>query len=172
MTIYPAIPSIRKKPRMNGGVDLHTVEDIYLTYRNTVYRFSLSYTRNATDAEDVTQTVFLKYLKNKDKISSGKEKQWLLRVAYHECVELFRQMQHLSLEPVPETTFQDTVSSDLFHALQALRPEYRAVVHLFYYEGYSTKEIGKLMHVSQTCITTRLSRARDILKAELEGLKK
>ena len=89
---------------------MHTVEDIYLTYRNTVYRFSLSYTRNATDAEDVTQTVFLKYLKNKDKISSGKEKQWLLRVAYHECVELFRQMQHLSLEPVPETTFQDTVS--------------------------------------------------------------
>ena len=157
---------------MNGGVDLCTVEEIYFTYRNTVYRFALSYTRNVTDAEDVTQTVFLKYLTHKDRISIGKEKQWLLRVAYHECVELFRQMQHLSSEPVPEPAFQDTVSSDLFHALQALRPEYRAVVHLFYYEGYSTKEIGKLMKVSQTCVTTRLSRARDILKAELEGVKK
>ena len=41
-------------------------------------------------------------------------------------------------------------------------------MHLFYFEGYTTREIGRLLGIKQSCVTTRLSRARAILKTKLE----
>lgn len=139
-------------------------ESVYHTYYNTVYRFALSYTHNVCDAEDVTQATFLKYLTHRHRITDGKEKQWLLRVAHNVCVDIFRKKQRFSDEPLPEIEFYDTASSELFRALECLKPEYRAVIHLFYFEGYTTGEIAKILRVSQTCVTSRLSRARKLLK--------
>lgn len=52
--------------------------------------------------------------------------------------------------------------------VQALDQKYRAVVHLFYYEGYSTQEIGEILGIRRSCVTTRLNRAREMLKHEME----
>jgi RNA polymerase sigma-70 factor (ECF subfamily) len=48
-----------------------------------------------------------------------------------------------------------------------LKPNYRAVIFLFYYEGYSTAEIADILKMSDTAVTTRLSRARNQLRTEL-----
>ena len=56
----------------------------------------------------------------------------------------------------------------LLEQVLALRPGDRAVLYLFYYEGYSTQEVGEMLHLSQTAVTSRLQRARKKLKEKLE----
>ena len=61
----------------------------------------------------------------------------------------------------------------MWSAVQALPPQYRAVVHLYYWEGYDQGEIGEILHLSRTAVQTRMQRARAMLKKELsddEGL--
>ena len=59
--------------------------------------------------------------------------------------------------------------SELFAQVMALDTKYRVVLYLYYYEGFSTTEIARLTHSSKTAVTTRLQRARDKLKTNLEG---
>ena len=56
----------------------------------------------------------------------------------------------------------------LEEALKQLKPEYRAVIHLHYYMGYTAAEIGDILHISTTAVTTRLQRGREKLKKYLE----
>lgn len=145
-----------------------TIDEIYQAHKNAVFRLALFYLNNAADAEDVTQTVFLKYILHRRRLSVGKEKSWLLRVAYHECVEWFRQKKHFTDAPVPELVVYDPLDGELREALLGLGEEERVAVYLYYYEGYSTLEIAKLLRVSRTCVTTRLYRARERLRKILE----
>lgn len=46
----------------------------------------------------------------------------------------------------------------MYAAVKALPPKYRAVVHLYYYEGYDQGEIGEILHISRTAVQTRMSR--------------
>ena len=52
-------------------------------------------------------------------------------------------------------------------AVMELPWKYRAVVHLYYYEDYSTREIAKILGVRETAVTTRLMRARRMLRETL-----
>jgi len=74
----------------------------------------------------------------------------------------------MSQEAMPEPSSEIPEETGLLDALLQLQPQYRAVVHLFYFEGYTTREIGRLLGIKQSCVTTRLSRARAILKTKLE----
>ena len=68
--------------------------------------------------------------------------------------------QALSLEaPEKDTTLQ---------LLLSLEPKYRVVLYMHYYEGYSTKEMASLLRITQSAVTTRLSRGRQMLKAMME----
>ena len=58
----------------------------------------------------------------------------------------------------------------LWEAVGKLKPTYRGVIHLYYYEGYSTDEIGELLILPGTTVRTRLRRARQLLQKELEGV--
>ena len=95
---------------------------------------------------------------------------WLIRVAANECKSLFRSpwrraepledyMASLDL-PGPEHT-------DLFRAVMALPAKYRTVIHLYYYEGYSSDEIARLLDIPAATVRTRLARARGRLKNDL-----
>lgn len=145
------------------------VEELYAAYKNSVYRLALSYVGNIAEAEDITQTVFLKLCASSASISHGKERAWLLKVTYHECIEVFRRQKHFSDVPPPERIVENISHFALREALGKLSAEQRAVVHLFYYEGYSTRDIAKLLGIRQSCVTTRLQRARQRLKLELGG---
>ena len=55
----------------------------------------------------------------------------------------------------------------MFLAVNSLDRKYRIAVHLYYFEGYSVKEIGEILGVSENTVSTRLARARGKLKAIL-----
>ena len=69
-----------------------------------------------------------------------------------------------------DALFRDGEDGAVYAAVKALPPKYRAVVHLYYYEGYDQGEIGEILHISRTAVQTRMSRARMKLKHVLEGL--
>ncbi len=144
------------------------VLNLFHRYRDDVYRLALNYTRSPQEAEDVCQTVFLKLLEQRE-LTAGKEKAWLMQVTANECRSLLRSAWWKRTAPLEEGTLAPAVQADETVALvMALPPKYRVVLYLRYYEGYTTAEIGKLLKLPVSTVTTRLSRGRDMLRRELE----
>lgn len=139
-------------------------ESLFETYKNDVYRLALSYTKSVQEAEDVCQTVFLKLMEQKH-ITPGKERAWLMQVTANECRSLLRSAWWKRTAPLEEcTSAAPEKNSSVYEALMTLDPKYRVVLYLHYYECSTTGEIAKLLHISQSTVTTRLSRGRQLLK--------
>lgn len=147
---------------------MQNVESLFSTYRDDVFRLAVSYTRNIQEAEDVCQTVFLKLLEQKH-IHPGKEKAWLMQVTANQCRSLLRSAWWKKTAPLEDVLIsEDPVTDKVLSSVMELQPEYRVVIYLHYYEGYTTAEIAKLLKTSQTAVTTRLSRARSMLQEKLK----
>ncbi|MBR2047077.1 MAG: RNA polymerase sigma factor [Oscillospiraceae bacterium] len=143
-------------------------ESLFHTYKDDVYRFALSYTRSREEAEDICQTVFEKLLRQKT-ITPGKEKAWLMQTCANACRNLLRCHWWQRTAPLDSASALEAEEEHpVKQAIHSLAPHYRAVVYLYYYEGYSTQEIASLLHISQTLVSTRLHRARQTLKQLLE----
>ena len=114
------------------------------------------------------KTVFLKLMEQK-RIEPGKERAWLMQVTANRCKNLLRSSwwkQTAPMEeglPAPEPRYTDT-----WEMVMALRPKYRVLIYLRYYEELSTREMAELLHISQSAVTTRLNRARQMLKEQLQ----
>ncbi len=142
-------------------------------YLDTVYRIALNGCKNHADAEDVVQNTFIKLLKQDKSFTDDEHaKKWLIRVAVNECNSLWRSpwrknttsMEELTSEP----SFSTPEKSALYYAIKELPTKYRQVIHLYYFEGYSTREIADIMSISETAVQTRLLRARQRLKEILK----
>lgn len=144
------------------------VLDLFHRYRDDVYRLAVSYTKNAQEAEDICQNVFLK-LMEQDDLTPGKEKAWLMQVTVNECRSLLRSAWWKKSVPLDETIPAPAYQTDeTVQAVLKLPPKYRVVIYLYYYEGYTTAEIGKLLKKPVSTVTTRLSRGREMLRGKLE----
>jgi len=148
-------------------------ERIVRQYLDTVYRVALNGCKNPCDAEDVVQMTFLKLIRTKTVFEDETHiRKWLIRVAVNECHGIWRSFWKknvLSLEEMTyEPSFSSTGYSNLFYAVQELPVKYREVIHLYYYEDYSIREIADILHISETAIQTRLMRARSQLKQQLK----
>lgn len=143
------------------------VMELFRRYRDDVYRLAVSYTRSKQEAEDVCQTVFMKLLESK--VTPGKERAWLMQVTVNQCRSLLRSSWWKHTVPLDETIpAPDTESSGIRQAVMALKPKYRVVVYLHYYEQYTTAEIAKMLHITPSAVTTRLDRARQQLRKVLK----
>lgn len=147
---------------------MNNIEFLFQKYKDDVYRLAVSYTKCRQDAEDVCQNVFLKLMRQPN-IDPGKEKSWLMKVTANECRSLLRSswwrttvpLEAAQAIPAPE-------ASGKFETIMRLKPKYRVVLHLHYYEGFTTAEIAKLLRISQSAVTTRLNRGRRELKILIE----
>lgn len=143
-------------------------------YADTVYRVALSYAKSPHDAEDVVQTTFMKLLTGHREFQNEEHiRRWLIRVAVNECNSLWSSfwrknvdynMEGLTAEP----EFSVEEKQDLYQSVMKLPPKCRIVVHLFYYEEYSSKEIAELLHLREATVRTRLVRARKLLRQQLK----
>lgn len=135
-----------------------------------VYRLALSYTKSVPDAEDVCQTVFLKLLQQPTRPPGGLEKAWLIRVTVNQCRGPCSNPAGAGAPPLWKrqytSPFQRT--GELFQAVMALPPKDRVVIHLHYYEGYTAREIGSQLGISESAVQNRLMRARKRLKSLLK----
>lgn len=143
----------------------------YDLYGNMLYKLGMVYLSNPSDAEDVLQEVFLKLLYHAPAFASAAhEKRWLIRVCINECknrLAYSKRRQHLPLEENLPDAQQETYE-DVKESIYRLAPQYKDVIHLFYYEGYDIAAIARILQVSVSAVKMRLVRARQMLRMELE----
>ena len=142
----------------------------YRLYGPMLYRLAMVYLANPADCEDVLQEVFLAlFTKSPSFTSAEHEKAWLLRVTHNRCKNKRKSpaRKNLPLDPA-FLGAQNGPDLALAQAILALKPSYKIVLHLHYFEGYSVKELASLLRLSQSAVKMRLKRAREQLKLEWE----
>ena len=145
----------------------------------SVWRLALAQTGSKEDAEDVYQDVFLRLAQSATEFSSQEHlKAWLLRVAVNRCHDVARLRSRRPAVPLDSMPFEPSdagpLSPDevraLWEAVGELPESMRVVIHLYYQEGYSGKEIAGLLGLEPSTVRTRLQRARAQLKTSLGGV--
>lgn len=151
-------------------MDSEKMAEIYDKYSNAVYRMAFAYCKNKADAEDIMQEVFIKRF-SIDIVfdEETKEKSWLLKVTVNKCRDMFRSLRYkYSLTSIPleeaSLVYETPEESEVYRAVMSLPQKYRTVIHLFYYEEYSIKEISAITGSRETAVQTQLFRARKKLK--------
>jgi len=148
---------------------------IYNRHVKTVYRVCFLYMRNKANTEDMVQNTFLRLMRDNTVFQSVEhEKAWLIRTAINLCKDHYRHWwsKTLGLDKAPETVVeQDFEGSDILQKVLALPPKYKTAIYLYYYEGYSTPEIAKMMKKPQSTVRSWLHTGRKLLKLEMEGEK-
>ena len=140
-------------------------------YADLVFRLCMVNLKNQADAEDVFQTVFLKYtLHNQPFASAEHEKAWLIRVTVNACKDLlksFFRRNTISLEEAAAAVSPEHAA--VLEAVWSLPKDYRDAVYLHYYEGYTAPEIAAILKKNPNPVYTHLTRGRTMLKEILGG---
>ena len=148
-------------------------ERLTSAYLDCICRVAINGCKSYTDAEDVVQNTFIKLWEKENRFENDDHaRKWLIRVAVNECNSFWRspwKRHTTSLEELQqEPAFSSPEKSNLYYAVRELPAKYRQIVHLYYFEDYSTKEIAEIMKLSETAVQTRLLRARQKLKEKLK----
>lgn len=143
-------------------------------YADTIRRICMVHLKNYADTEDIFQNVFLKYALHSAAFESLEhEKAWMIRVTINACKDLlksFFRSRTVPLEEAPEQTEDAPPEhTEVLEAVLSLPAQYRDVVYLHYYEGYTAPEIGKILRKNTNTIYTLLTRSRKLLKEKLGG---
>lgn len=140
-------------------------------YYDMVYRLALSRTKSRTHAEDVSQEVFLRFLKT-DKVFESEEhiKAWLIKVTINRSKSVFSDLWLKRTVPLDEEIpFSSPELSEVYFAVLNLPPKYKTALHLFYYEDMSVKSIAECLGEKEATVKTLLHRGRKMLKKTLDG---
>lgn len=143
-------------------------------YADMVRRICFIHLKSEHDTEDVFQNVFLKYMLHKGSFENGEhEKAWFVRVTINACTDWLRSLARRRCLPLEtaleESQAADEASQEVLETVLQLPENYRRVIYLFYYEGYSAIEIAGILGKKENTVYTWLSRAREILREKLGG---
>ncbi len=145
----------------------------YITekYFNTVYRLALSQTQDSQRADDVLQEVFLRYIKTSKVFESEEHiKAWLIRVTLNCSKSSFTNSWNKKTVALTEDiVFEMPEEEELYTVVAKLPQKYRMVIHLFYYEDLSVKDISAYLKIKESTVKSQLHRAREMLKQMLSG---
>ena len=135
-----------------------------------MFRVAFAILRNRSDCEDAAQNAALKAYANLDKLKERRYfRTWMIRILKNECMSYTRANRSvIRLETCGDVGYDMEVPDlDLNRAFDTLTKDERLAVTLYYYEGYSTREIAQICDTTDGAIRTRLSRARETLRARL-----
>lgn len=140
-------------------------------YADMILRISYQYLKQTCDAEDICQTVFLKYITaNMEFDNAEHEKAWIIRTTINTCKDHLRSAffrRTVALEDAAQIAAPDVPDTWLLDAMKNLPEKYRISLYLYYYEEYSTREIAGVMGVSESSVAQYLSRGRRKLRTYL-----
>ena len=150
-----------------------SVEQIYTRQFETVWNICYPFFLNKADTEDAVQETFLRLMRaGKVFRDEQHERAWLITAARNVCRDELRRARRrdVPLDNAELIASPATPEDETMHALASLPEKYRTAIYLYYYEGYGTGAIAKLLHRSDTTIRTWLRRGRIMLKEQLGGI--
>lgn len=137
-------------------------------YADMILRISYQYLKQTCDAEDICQTVFLKYFTGNCQFDSAEhEKAWIIRTTINACKDHMKSAffrRTVPLEEAAAMAAPQIPDSGILEAVRTLPRNYRISIYLYYYEGYSAREIGDILGKSEGTVVQYLSRGRKKLK--------
>ncbi len=161
----------RTRPTANAPVPLD-LGALYEAYADMIYRLALVRTRNRADAEDVLQDVFFRCLRRQPHFRDQEhQKAWLITAAINSSKSLLTSADRrhgAGSEPLTFLSTEDDTDDSVYSAVMELPEKYRVAVHLFYYEGYSVEEIGRMTDTKPSTVKSHLHRAREALRKVLK----
>jgi RNA polymerase sigma factor (sigma-70 family) len=157
--------------------DSRMQEQLYNRFAPKMYAVCLRYSNNADDAQDLLQEGFVKIFKNLDRFrAEGSFEGWVRRVFVNTSIEHYRRKVNLiSTSEREEALIEDSsfnaldklAEKDIIKLVQELSPGYRAVFNMYAIEGYSHKEIGSILGISEGTSKSQLARAKGILQKKV-----
>ena len=157
------------------------IERLIDEYGNDVLRIAYMFLKDKDKAEDAFQEVFLKVYKKYGSFKGeSTEKTWIIKIAMNVCKDMiksswfkrivFFQEDHEAecKEDFEELVISKLENEELFNKILSLPPIFKEVVILYYYQGFTTPEISKILKISEGTIRSRLHRSRELLRKSLE----
>ena len=168
--------NITESDLINGCLkdDRRMQEELYRRFSPRMYAVCLRYADNAEEAQDILQEGFIKVFKKLDSFrNEGSFEGWIRRIFVNTAIEHFRRKKYLM--PVTEreentiegkylSVLDNLAAADIMALVQELSPGYRTVFNMYVVEGYSHKEIGDILGISEGTSKSQLSRAKVILQ--------
>ncbi|RKD24759.1 RNA polymerase sigma-70 factor, ECF subfamily [Caminicella sporogenes DSM 14501] len=144
-------------------------------YGTEILRLSYLYLKDYQLAEDACQDTFLKvYNKFHTFKGDSSEKTWITRICINVCKNYLRSswLKRIVLndkklknkKDLDKELFNKVENNDLLKSIMNLKPKYREVILMYYYQQFTVKEIAEILCISESNVYTRLSRARKELK--------
>lgn len=169
-----------------SALDADAFEEFYREYITPIYRYFIIRTQNKSIAEDLTHTVFIKAWENKESLKdvSG-VLVWLYTIARNTQIDYWRKKKEVFMEDVSvvedngeNPSLEDLIDikediNNIKEAMEDLSDEQKEVITLKFFEGFSNKEIEKIMKKSSTAIRALQYRAlkeiKEIIHKENNG---
>lgn len=174
--LFAAILSTRARKIETAPVGVlqntSAIETVLDIYGNAILRLAYSYLHNMSDAEDILQDTLIKYMQSSPAfLTESHKKAWLLHVAANLSKNKIDYNKIRETDELEETLVAEEREdlSFVWEAVKALPEKYREVLHLYYQEGYPTKEISKILNRNESSIRSDLKRGREALKQVLKA---
>jgi RNA polymerase sigma-70 factor (ECF subfamily) len=150
---------------------VHWLEEAVKQHENQLFRAAIAIVGSKAEAEDIVQNVFVKLWEKQPNFESlAHQTAWLIKVTVNLGKSRLRSSWWKKTVPLLTSyPAQDDNQQEVIEAIFALTAKYRIVIHLFYYEGYSTAEIAAITKQKESTVRQQLTRARRLLKDFLEG---
>ena len=161
---------------MQRSIDRETFTNLILRDQTVWFRTARAILPNDQDAEDAVQeAICAAYAKRNTLRELERFKPWMLRILTNQCYDLYRRKRpsvHLEdvADSLPAKSDDPTEKLTLWQAVLSLKQEQRAAVTLFYYDGFSVREISQILRISEAAVKTRLSRGRAQLRELLQEM--
>lgn len=146
------------------------ITEIYERHVQTVWRVCYAYMKNTAETEDAVQDTFLRLMDANPSFESAEhEKAWLIRTASNVCKNHLKRKwrKRENLDSAENTVGEMMQTNEVLDAVLALPDKYKAVVYLYYYEGYAGKEIAAILKKPASTVRNLLRDARKQLKEKL-----
>lgn len=153
----------KEEDKWLGKLSKDEFTNLVLENQISMYRVAMSILKNTVDAEDAVSDAILiayEHLSSLKKIDSFKA--WIMAILVNKSKDMLKKRRKMDLCENPDLFEKSTKgsSNEIWESVLALNKEYSQVVILYYYEGFSTKEITKILHIPEGTVKSRLSRAR------------
>lgn len=150
------------------------IMDSYEKYYEMVWRICLVRFGDSHDAYDAAQETFVRLINyGKSFRSEEHEKAWLIRTAVNYCKDVLkssRRKNEICLESGKPIEAENVAEeyTDVYETMMGLPEKYRVILYLYYYEGYSLKEIAALVKTNASTLRSRFAKAKELMKVYLE----
>ena len=181
----------REEVSVSQAAYMEALQQKINNYSSLLYRIAFLQLKNNQDAEDVVQETFYRLVKNRKEFETPEhEKAWLIKVTLNGCRKVWRSAwyRHTDIAPAGELPegglpagrqgetdgameagiLEKERNREIMEAVLKLPRRYREVIHLFYFQQMSVKEIGAATGRKESTITSQLTRGRELLKKNLK----